>query len=64
MLKQLYIFMWWRSTLIQGSDLSIKIYRKHFQRPEVARLGVTPKGNPMCKVNIKFDNIWYLASRT
>ena len=57
MLKQLCPLMWC-STLIQGSDLRIEVYKKHSRRRKVARLGITPRVDPMCKASIKFDDLW------
>ena len=41
------------------------MYKKHSLQQEVARREVTPRGDPMCKASIQFDDLWqHLASQT
>jgi len=56
-----YIFMWCR-IFHKGSDLNIEIH-KYLRWPRIFRSERTSKVDPLCKVSIKFDELWeHLAS--
>jgi len=58
------MFMW-GSMLVEGSELNIEIHKKHSRRREILMLGRTPKEELMCKVSIRFDDLWkHLSSGT
>jgi len=53
------------SILKQESDLDIEIHRKHPLRRKISSLGDFSKDDPLCKVNVKFAELWdYLVSET
>ena len=53
------------SILEQESDLDIEIHRKHPLRRKISSLGDFSKDDPVCKVSIKFEELWdHLASET
>ena len=55
----------WCSMLVEGSELNIEMHKKHFQRWKKLIREPGPKEGPMCKVNIKFDDLWkHLSSGT
>jgi len=41
----------WHSMLVEGSELSIEVHKKHSLRR-------APRDDPTYKANIKFDNLW------
>jgi len=49
------MFMW-HSMLVEGSELSIEVHKKHSLRPKY--LEHAPRDGPMYKANIKFDDLW------
>jgi len=53
---QSYIFIRC-SILEEGSDLNIEIY-KESRRKEIITLGRTLEGDLVCRVSIKFDDLW------
>ena len=57
MLEQSYILMWY-SMLMEGSELSIEIHKRHSQGQKIRMLGRTSKEEPMCKASIRFDDLW------
>ena len=53
---QSYIFIRW-GIFERGSDLKIEIYRESVWRI-ITTLGRTSAGALLCRVNIKFDDLW------
>jgi len=55
----------WCSILKQESDLDIEIHRKHPVRQKILSLGCISKNDPLCKISVKFDDLWdHLVSET
>ena len=55
MLEQYDMFMW-HSMLVEGSELSIEVHKKHSLRPKY--LERATRDDPTYKANIKFDDLW------
>ena len=54
-LEKSYISMW-HSMLVEGSELSIEVHKKHSLRPKY--LERAPRDDPTYTANIKFDDLW------
>jgi len=53
------------SILKQESDLDIEIHRKYPLRQKILSLGRISKDDPLCKISVKFDDLWdHLVSET
>jgi len=55
-LEQSYILMWY-SMLMEGSELSIEIHKRHSQGQKIRMLGRT-SGELMSKASVRFDDLW------
>ena len=42
----------------EGSNLDIEIYKRHSRRRKILTLGHASEDEFLCKVNIKFDDLW------
>ena len=58
------MFMWY-SMLVEGSELNIETHKKYSRRRKILMLERTSKEEPICKANIRFDELRkHLSSRT